>query len=165
MIPFDFLFSLYLFSFCRMRLRTAPQPVARIERTVRMAIGSILVGAIVAGLMHTVPTVVSTIDEGRASIKYQLFIRHAKTIYNSRWRGASIGSMSSDNRSLAFNNEANVLVLDTAFEGWMDSVFMHYIHYIAYVKEITLPDFARQAWPEKLVEYVAEELSYGVCCE
>jgi cardiolipin synthase len=86
--------------------------------------------------------------------EYEAAMMHAKTmVVDGVW--SSIGSMNFDNRSMAFNNEANLLVLDTAFGGRMDSVFMHDI---AHAKEITLPDFARRAWPEKLVEWGAEKL-------
>jgi cardiolipin synthase len=86
--------------------------------------------------------------------EYQLSMMHAKTmVVDGVW--SSIGSMNFDNRSVAFNNEANIVVLDTAFGRVMDSAFMHDI---AHSKEITLPDFARRAWPEKLVEWGAEKL-------
>jgi cardiolipin synthase len=86
--------------------------------------------------------------------EYQAAMMHAKTmVVDGVW--SSIGSMNFDNRSLAFNNEANILVLDTTFGAQMDSVF---VHDIAHAKEITLPDFARRSWLEKLVEWGAEKL-------
>ena len=36
----------------------------------------------------------------------------------------TVGSMNFDNRSLAFNNESNLVVLDAAFGAQMDSTFL-----------------------------------------
>jgi cardiolipin synthase len=86
--------------------------------------------------------------------EYLPTMMHAKTmVVDGLW--SSIGSMNFDNRSLAFNDEANLMVLDSTFGMRMNSVFMDDI---AYAKEITLPSFAQRAWPEKLVEWGAEKL-------
>jgi cardiolipin synthase A/B len=86
--------------------------------------------------------------------EYEPTMMHAKTlVVDGVW--SSIGSMNFDNRSLAFNDEANVVVLDTAFGTQMDSVFMRDL---THAKEISLSDFAQRAWPEKLVEWGAEKL-------
>lgn len=94
------------------------------------------------------------LGDGVRIYEYQPTMMHAKTlVVDGRW--SAVGSMNFDNRSLAFNNETNVVVLDSAFGARMDSIFLRDLRYS---KEITLPDFQHRAWPEKLVEWGAEKL-------
>jgi len=87
----------------------------------------------------------------RAGVKlyeYQPTMLHSKTIVaDGLW--SSVGSMNFDNRSMAFNNESNLVVLDSAFGGQMDSVFFDDLRYS---KEIQLAEFARRSVWIKLVE-------------
>jgi cardiolipin synthase A/B len=82
----------------------------------------------------------------RAGIRifeYQPTMLHSKTIaVDGLW--SSVGSMNFDNRSMAFNNEANLVVLDSTFGAQMDSVF---VDDLRYAREIKLNEFSkRTAW-------------------
>lgn len=87
--------------------------------------------------------------------EYQPTMLHSKTIVvDGIW--STIGSMNFDNRSLAFNNESNLVVLDTAFGRQMDSLFLDDLRYS---KEMKLDAFARRSVWEKLIEKCATLLS------
>jgi len=94
----------------------------------------------------------------RAGIKvyeYQPSMMHAKTfIIDGVW--GSIGSMNFDNRSLAFNNESNFVFLDKPLGAQMDSVFFDDL---TRSKEITLAEFQRRPWYDRLIEYGAAVFS------
>lgn len=79
---------------------------------------------------------------------------HSKTIVaDGLW--SSVGSMNFDNRSLAFNNESNLNVLDAGFGAEMDSVFMDDLKYS---KEIKLPEWEHRSLYERAIEWGAEKL-------
>jgi len=79
---------------------------------------------------------------------------HSKTIVaDGLW--SSVGSMNFDNRSLAFNNESNLNVLDAGFGAEMDSVFMDDLKYS---KEIKLPEWEHRSLYERTIEWGAEKL-------
>ncbi|HEX3868329.1 MAG TPA: phospholipase D-like domain-containing protein [Gemmatimonadaceae bacterium] len=80
--------------------------------------------------------------------EYQPTMLHSKTIVADGLWG-SIGSMNFDNRSLSFNDEANIVVLDSTFGARMDSV---YLDDLRYAKQITLDEFRRRSWRLKLLE-------------
>jgi cardiolipin synthase len=87
--------------------------------------------------------------------EYQPTMLHSKTIVaDGVW--SSIGSMNFDNRSMAFNNESNLVVLDSRFGAQMDSVF---VDDLRYSKEITLDEFKRRSTWSKLLEQGATLLS------
>jgi cardiolipin synthase A/B len=94
----------------------------------------------------------------RAGIRiyeYQPSMMHAKTfIVDGLW--GSIGSMNFDNRSLAFNNESNFVFLDNPLGAQMDSVFLDDL---TRSKEITLAEFQRRPWYDRLIEYGAAVFS------
>ena len=94
----------------------------------------------------------------RAGIRiyeYQPSMMHAKTfIIDGVW--GSIGSMNFDNRSLAFNNESNFVFLDKPLGAEMDSVFLDDL---TRSKEITLAEFQRRPWYDRLIEYGAAVFS------
>lgn len=80
--------------------------------------------------------------------EYQPTMLHSKTIVaDGIW--SSIGSMNFDNRSMAFNDESNLVVLDTAFGAQMDSVFRDDLRYS---KQITLDEFRRRSIWSKMRE-------------
>jgi cardiolipin synthase len=83
--------------------------------------------------------------------EYQPTMMHAKTIVADGIWG-TIGSMNFDNRSLAFNNETNLVVWDRAVGAEMDST---YVDDLARSREITLPAFSRRPWTVRLVEQCA----------
>lgn len=94
----------------------------------------------------------------RAGIKiyeYQPTMIHSKTIVvDGLW--STIGSMNFDNRSMAFNDESNLVVLDSAFGAQMDSVFFDDLRY---AKQINLEEFQRRSVWTKMLEAGATLLS------
>jgi cardiolipin synthase len=80
---------------------------------------------------------------------------HSKTlVVDGMW--SSIGSMNFDNRSMAFNNESNLVVLDTAFGARMDSTFLEDLKFS---QQITLETFQRRSIWAKMLERGASLLS------
>ncbi|HEY4133221.1 MAG TPA: phospholipase D-like domain-containing protein [Gemmatimonadaceae bacterium] len=80
--------------------------------------------------------------------EYQPTMLHSKTIVaDGLW--SSVGSMNFDNRSMAFNNESNLVVLDTTFGAQMDSIFLSDIRY---ANEIKLDEFRQRSLFAKLIE-------------
>jgi len=69
---------------------------------------------------------------------------------------STIGSMNLDNHSLAFNEEANLVVLDSAFASRMDSVFFDDLRY---AKEMTPAVLAARSIWERTLEGAAVVLS------
>ena len=87
--------------------------------------------------------------------EYQPTMLHSKTIVvDGIW--SSVGSMNFDNRSMAFNNEANLVVLDTAFGAKMDASFLDDLRY---AKQITLEEFQRRSFWSKMLEAGATLMS------
>lgn len=87
--------------------------------------------------------------------EYQPTMLHSKTIVaDGVW--SSVGSMNFDNRSLALNDEANLVVLDTAFGARMDSIFFDDLRY---AKEIKLDAFRKRSFWSKTLELGATLLS------
>jgi len=86
--------------------------------------------------------------------EYQPTMMHAKTfVVDGVW--STVGSLNFDNRSLVFNNESNVVTLDEGVGANLDSLFLEDLRYS---KEITLPEFERRSWREKLLEWGANSL-------
>jgi cardiolipin synthase len=94
----------------------------------------------------------------RAGIRiyeYQPAMMHSKTfIIDGMW--GSIGSMNFDNRSLAFNTESNFTFLDVTLGAQMDSTFLDDL---TRSKEITLAEFQRRPWYDRVIEYGAAVFS------
>jgi cardiolipin synthase len=87
--------------------------------------------------------------------EYVPTMMHAKSmVVDGLW--ATIGSMNFDNRSLAFNNESNLVTLDTAIGAQMQRTFADDLRY---AKEIRLEEFRRRAWTRKMLEKGASLLS------
>jgi cardiolipin synthase len=87
--------------------------------------------------------------------EYQPTMIHSKTIVvDGLW--SAVGSMNFDNRSLAFNNESNLVVLDEGFGAAMDSTFMQDLRS---AKEITLTEFRKRSPWERALEVSAVTLS------
>jgi len=87
--------------------------------------------------------------------EYQPAMLHSKTIVvDGLW--SSIGSMNFDNRSMAFNNESNLVVLDAPFGAQMDSTFLDDLRFS---KQITLEEFQRRSLWSKMLEAGASLLS------
>jgi cardiolipin synthase len=80
---------------------------------------------------------------------------HAKSmVVDGLW--STIGSMNFDNRSLAFNNESNLVMLDATLGAQMQRTFSEDL---GYAKEIRLEEFRRRRWTSKMMEWGASLLS------
>ena len=87
--------------------------------------------------------------------EYAPTMMHSKTlVVDGLW--GTIGSMNFDNRSLAFNNESNLVMLDAAHGAQLERTFLGDL---LYAKEIRLAEFRRRPFGAKLVEWGASLLS------
>jgi cardiolipin synthase A/B len=87
--------------------------------------------------------------------EYRPTMMHAKTLVaDGIW--SAVGSLNFDNRSLALNNETNLLVLDPRFGAAMEAIFLDDLRYS---KEIRLEEFRQRGWVERLLETGATLLS------
>jgi cardiolipin synthase len=68
----------------------------------------------------------------------------------------TIGSMNFDNRSLAFNNESNLVFLDRGLGAQLNATFFDDL---TRSKEITLAEFQRRPWYDHVIEDGAALLS------
>ena len=94
------------------------------------------------------------LEGGVRIYEYQPTMMHAKTmVVDGMW--SAIGSMNFDNRSLSFNNESMLLVLDRKVGAQMDSVFMDDIKWS---KEIKLDEFKKRPLSGKILEWGAQKL-------
>jgi len=93
--------------------------------------------------------------EGGVKIyEYQPAMMHAKTIVvDGLW--TAVGSMNFDNRSIAFNNESQIVALDADVGATMDQV---YLEDLKYAKEIKLEEFRKRPWTGKVLEWGAQKL-------
>ncbi|CAN5671342.1 phospholipase D-like domain-containing protein [soil metagenome] len=86
--------------------------------------------------------------------EYQPSMMHAKTmVVDSYW--STIGSMNFDNRSISFNNETNIVVLDEGFGQRLDGIFFDDLQHS---KEITLEEFGKRPLKDRLLSWGAEKL-------
>jgi len=80
--------------------------------------------------------------------EFEPTMMHAKTIVaDGMW--SSVGTMNFDNRSMVFNNESNLNVLDAATGAMLDSVFLNDLRYS---KEITRADFEKRGLFQRICE-------------
>jgi cardiolipin synthase len=86
--------------------------------------------------------------------EYQPTMMHAKTLVVDG-QFSAIGSMNFDNRSLAFNNESQLLTLDPGVGQNLDSLFLDDLRY---AKEIKLETFRKRPWTGKVLEWGAVKL-------
>lgn len=87
--------------------------------------------------------------------EYQPTMLHSKTMVVDGVFSA-VGSMNFDNRSMAFNNETQLVVLDSLFGRQMDSI---YVDDLKYSREITLDEFRKRSIWSKMIETGASVLS------
>ncbi len=87
--------------------------------------------------------------------EYQPTMLHSKTIVVDGAFSA-VGSMNFDNRSMAFNNETQLVVLDSVFGREMDSV---YFDDLKYAREVKLAEFEKRSVWSKMIEAGAAVLS------
>ena len=86
---------------------------------------------------------------------YQPAMMHAKSfVVDGCW--SSIGTMNFDNRSLAFNDESNLLVLDDDFGATVRETFLDDL---TRSKEVTLEEFRRRPTKERVYEWVASRIA------
>jgi cardiolipin synthase len=86
---------------------------------------------------------------------YQPTMIHAKAfVVDGCW--ASIGTMNFDNRSLAFNDESNLMVLDDDFGAQVREMFLTDLER---AHEVTLDEFRRRPRKERLYEWAASRLA------
>jgi len=95
------------------------------------------------------------LEAGVRVYEYQPTMMHAKTlVVDGLW--STVGSMNFDNRSIALNNETNLVALDRDVGARMDSLFLDDVKYS---KEITLAEFRRRPWYHRVFERGATLLS------
>ena len=87
--------------------------------------------------------------------EYQPTMLHSKTIVADGMWG-SIGSMNFDNRSMAFNNESCLVVLDSAFGAQMNAVFLDDLRY---AKEMKLEEFKQRSVWARTIESMSSLFS------
>jgi cardiolipin synthase len=104
----------------------------------------------------------STLHAGRARYEellaagvriyeYVPTMMHAKTlVVDGVW--VAVGSMNVDNRSLSFNDEINLLALDSTLGASLDRLFFEDL---GYSKEVKLEEFRKRPWKRRVVERAA----------
>ena len=81
--------------------------------------------------------------------EYQPAMMHAKTIVvDGGWM--SVGSMNADNRSMSFNEESNLVVLDKGAGSHMEQLFLEDL---SYAEEIIPEEFAKRSWMTRIAEH------------
>jgi cardiolipin synthase A/B len=88
------------------------------------------------------------LEAGVRVYEWQPSTLHAKTfVVDGEW--STIGSMNFDNRSLALNDEATLMVLDRSVGERMDHLF---IDDLRHAEEITAARFSQRSWWQRLAE-------------
>ncbi|HUQ81688.1 MAG TPA: phospholipase D-like domain-containing protein [Gemmatimonadaceae bacterium] len=88
------------------------------------------------------------LDGGVRIFWYKPAMIHAKAfVVDGCW--SSIGTMNFDNRSLAFNDESNLLVLDDTFGGAVQKMFLDDL---TRAEEVTLAEFRQRPAKERVYE-------------
>ena len=93
--------------------------------------------------------------EGGVKIyEYKPAMMHAKTmVVDGLW--SSVGSMNFDNRSIAFNNEAQIVALDANVGQRMNEIFLEDLKY---AEEMKLETFRQRPLKGKILEWGAQKL-------
>jgi len=95
------------------------------------------------------------LEGGVRVYEYAPTMMHAKTfVIDGVW--STVGTMNFDNRSLAFNDESNLVTFDQRVGAVMDSVFLEDL---THSTEIKLATFRRRPWYQKVFETGASLLS------
>ena len=91
------------------------------------------------------------LEAGVRIYEWQPTTLHAKTfVIDGEW--LTIGSMNFDNRSMALNDEATLMVLDPTTGQQMNNVFLDDLQY---AEEISAVTFSQRTWFERLAEHGA----------
>lgn len=95
------------------------------------------------------------LEGGVRIYEYIPTMMHGKSIVaDGEWM--TIGSMNFDNRSISFNNETNLIALDTVVGATMDSIFRDDLHRST---EIRLAEWRTRPWWKRPIERGAAMLS------
>ena len=87
--------------------------------------------------------------------EYQPAMMHAKTfVVDGLWW--TVGSLNFDNRSLAFNEEGNLVGIDSAIGAELTAMFLEDLKYS---REITLEEFTNRPWTKRFLEWSANLVS------
>lgn len=79
-------------------------------------------------------------------------VLHAKTfVVDGEW--ATVGSMNFDNRSMAINDEATLMIRDRTIGRRMDQIFLDDLRHS---HEVKIEEFRRRSWFERLMEQGAK---------
>ncbi len=88
------------------------------------------------------------LSAGVRIFEYQPVMMHAKTItIDGLW--SSCGSMNADNRSMSFNDESNLIILDAGIAAKMEKLF---VADLDFSEEIHLAEFKKRGTLERLKE-------------
>jgi cardiolipin synthase len=83
--------------------------------------------------------------------EYRPTMMHAKTlVVDGAW--VAVGSMNADNRSLTFNEEVNLLALDSRLGTLLDRMFFDDLQH---ADEVTLETFKKRPWRRRILERAA----------
>lgn len=94
------------------------------------------------------------LEGGVRIYEYKPTMMHSKTIVvDGLW--VAVGSMNFDNRSIAFNNESQILALDVNVGQRMDEIFLEDLEYS---EEIKLETFRKRPWKQRVLERGATKL-------
>ena len=88
------------------------------------------------------------LEAGVRVYEWQPSTLHAKTfVVDGTW--LTVGSMNFDNRSMALNDEATLMVLDRPMGEQMDRLFLDDLRY---AEEITAARFSQRSWFQRIAE-------------
>jgi cardiolipin synthase len=94
------------------------------------------------------------LEGGVRIYEYSPSMMHAKSmVVDGMW--SYVGSMNFDNRSIAFNDESNLLVLDGTVSAQLDSIFLEDLKYS---EEMKLETFKNRSMKGKILEWGAQKL-------
>jgi cardiolipin synthase len=95
------------------------------------------------------------LDGGVRIFEYTPSMVHAKTfVIDGVW--CSVGTMNFDNRSMAFNDETNLVAYDAPMGGAMNAMFLADLRH---ARELTREEFRRRPWTDRLKEWMAVTMS------
>jgi cardiolipin synthase len=94
------------------------------------------------------------LEGGVRVYEYSPTMMHSKTmVVDGIW--GYVGSMNFDNRSIAFNDESNLVILDEGVGAQMDSIFLDDLKWS---KEMKLETFRQRSVRGKMLEWGAQKL-------
>jgi cardiolipin synthase len=94
------------------------------------------------------------LDAGVRLYEWQPTTLHAKTfVVDGEW--STVGSMNFDNRSMALNDEATLMVLDRAIGQQMNRIFLDDLQH---TQEITVEAFRTRSWLQRIAASWASTL-------